>query len=283
MRALLLCLLASCLAIPCATIAGEPPPYGDNSTAGAFAEVNGVRLYYEIYGEGQPVLLIHGGGGSIVAMTPQIEALSGDYRVIAADSRGHGKSGLETERLTYRQIADDLAALLDTLEVEQAYIFGWSDGGIVGLLLAIRHPEEVAKLAAMAANLRPDASALHEWVRPELLKWAEMVDGQIAAGDDSQDWHRQRLQFDMILTQPHISHAQLQSIQAPVLVMNADMDAIRNSHALEIFENIRNAQLAILPGMTHMAPSQNPEEINALLRRFFDRPFERPDSRDIIE
>src|SRR6476661_11142447 len=115
-------------------------PYGNNNAVGKFVPVNGIKVYYETYGQGAPLLLIHGNGGSINAFQQNIGFLSQHYRVIAADSRAQGKTIDPSDSLSFEQMADDAAALLKTLKVDSAYVLGWSDGGIIGLLLAIRHP-----------------------------------------------------------------------------------------------------------------------------------------------
>ncbi|WP_339863578.1 alpha/beta hydrolase [Paremcibacter congregatus] len=121
--------------------------YGQNAASGHYADINGIKFYYETYGDGAPLILIHGNGGSIASLAAQIAFFSRTYKVIVADSRGHGKSGLGDQPLTYRQMMEDWNVLLDLLNIQQAPIFGWSDGGILGLLLAINHPDKVAKLA----------------------------------------------------------------------------------------------------------------------------------------
>ena len=139
---------------------GKPIPFGDNPAAGKYYDIDGFKMYCEIYGTGKPVLLIHGNGGSINAFKHNIPFFSEKYQVIAADSRAQGKSKDSGSALTFEMMADDEAALLNTLHIDSAYVIGWSDGGIVALLLAMRHPEKVIKLAATGANIQPDASAL---------------------------------------------------------------------------------------------------------------------------
>ena len=141
-------------------------PYGQNRAVGHFAEVNGIRTYYEEYGRGPSLLLIHGNGGSIHGMRCQIDYFSRRYHVIAADSRSHGKSDDGDGPLTYEQMADDLAALLEQLKVDSVDVIGQSDGGILALLLAIRHTSKVNKVVASSPNLRPDSTALAAWVFP---------------------------------------------------------------------------------------------------------------------
>jgi pimeloyl-ACP methyl ester carboxylesterase len=141
--------------------------YGSNLAVGKTFVHDGIRLYYEVYGAGQPLLLIHGNGGSIADFKAQIDYFRMHYQVIAMDSRDQGRSADSPDKITYEKMTDDLAALLDHLHSGPVYVLGWSDGGIEALLLGIRHPEKVSKIAAMAANLYPEGLA------PEVLDWIE--------------------------------------------------------------------------------------------------------------
>ena len=143
-------LLLLVLTIPASSLA-ESDAYGSNADAGQFAELNGIKMYYETYGKGAPLLLIHGNGQNIASMNFQIEYFSRDYQVIVADSRAHGKTGKGDSVLNYVQMTEDYKALLDQLGVGPANVIGWSDGGIQALLLAISHPDKVNKLAVMGA------------------------------------------------------------------------------------------------------------------------------------
>lgn len=257
--------------------------YGQNAAVGHYADINGIKFYYEIYGEGAPLLLIHGNGGSIAAMAEQIAFFSKKYKVIVADSRGHGKSGLGDQPLTYRQMMEDWNGLLDLLNIQQATIFGWSDGGILGLLLAINHPEKVAKMAIMGANLRPDDTAIHEWVKPILAQAEQDVAARLAEKDMSQNWAIQKQLLALLKTQPNIKVESLHQIKVPVLVMAGDRDVIKGAHSLEIFHNIEKSQLAILPGNTHFAPVTDAKKFNAILNDFFTVPFSMPTTQAIME
>lgn len=126
--------------------------YGANAQVGKYASVNGIKLYYEIYGTGKPLLLLHGSGGSIRAQAAQIEHFRGQYQVIAVDSRAHGKSKDDTSVLTYELMASDVAKLLDELKIDSCYVFGQSDGGILGLLLARDYPRKVKRVATFGAK-----------------------------------------------------------------------------------------------------------------------------------
>ncbi len=254
-------------------------PYGDNKTVGKYAAVNGIQMYYEIYGEGEPVLLIHGNGSSSAGMGHQIEFFKQKYKVIVADNRGHGKSGLGTDSLTYVQIADDWAALTSQLGIDSLYVLGWSDGGIVGLLLGIHHPKKVKKLAAMGANLRPDTSAVYAWAVQWVKESRAMVEDMIAKKDATQDWKLLKQQLALLGDQPTIPLADLRRISAPVLVLAGDKDIIREEHSVEIYQHIPNAHLCIFPGETHFIPATDPVLFNATVQKFFATPFKRADSR----
>ena len=134
--------------------------YGDNPAAGKYYDVRGIKLYAETYGQGKPLLLIHGNGGSIKAFRQTIPYFSKKYKVIAVDSRAHGKSVDKKDSLSFEMMADDFAALLDKMHIDSAYVIGWSDGGINAILMAMRHPDKVIKFAATGANLTPDSLGL---------------------------------------------------------------------------------------------------------------------------
>ncbi len=129
----------------------------------------------EVYGKGEPLLIIHGNGGSINNFIYQIPYFAKKYKVIIADSRAQGKSADNGDSLTYEMMADDYAALLEALKIDSAHVIGWSDGGINGLLLAMHHPEKVKKLAVTGANLTADTTAVPQqiWdmVRPDMRGW----------------------------------------------------------------------------------------------------------------
>ena len=138
-----------------------PLPYGSNKAAGKYCQLKGVNLYYETYGTGEPLLLLHGNGESIHSFSRQIEDLAEHYHVIAVDTRAQGKSvDTLTARLTYELFADDMKALLDSLRLPKANVLGWSDGGNTGLLMALRYPTYVHKLVTMGANLYPSAETV---------------------------------------------------------------------------------------------------------------------------
>ena len=251
-------------------------PYGANPTAGATFVHDGVTLYYESYGEGEPLLVIHGNGGSIGTMAAQVAHFSTKYKVIAMDSRDHGRSSDSPGALSYEVMTDDLAALLDHLKVGPAYVLGWSDGGIEALLLGVRHPAKVKMIAAGAANLNPSDRALY----PATLK---LLDEMLASVPDSvratAQGKRELKVMGMMAKEPNIAPAMLENIQAPTLVMVADQDLIRLDHTLDVFEHLALGQFAVFPNATHMIIVDDPATLNDTVERFFATPFTRPKDR----
>ncbi|MET0946078.1 MAG: alpha/beta hydrolase [Flavobacterium sp.] len=253
-------------------------PYGKNNAVGKFAEINGAKIYYEEYGKGEPLLLIHGNGGNIESMGNQIDYFKNKYRVIVADSRGQGKSELKTDSLTYVQITKDTEALVNHLKLDSISIIGWSDGGIVGLQMGISGKIKIKKIVAMGANLRPDSTAIYSWAVKDVQNMKKRVALKIKEKDTSENWNVLKQLAGLLVDQPSIATKDLSKIKAKVLVIGGDKDVIKNEHTVEIFENIPKAQLCIMPGETHFAPASSPEVFNALANKFLSEPFKRPDS-----
>lgn len=246
--------------------------YGNNPQKGRYFATQGVKLYYEVYGQGQPLLLIHGNGGSIKDFRYQIPYFAKHYKVIAVDSRAQGKSVDTSSVLNYTMMADDFNALLDHLKIDSAHVIGWSDGGINGLLLAIRHPEKVKKLAITGANLRPDSTAI-------TADGFNMIQGEVARlrteKQDAATKNTIKL-LHMMEVEPNIPLSDLRKIKCPVLVMGGDYDVIKPAHTLEIFQNIPQAYLWILPSSGHGVPIRYRQEFNTKVRHFFTHPFQKP-------
>jgi len=253
-------------------------PYGNNEAVGKYVEINDTKIYYEEYGKGKPLLLIHGNGGSIRDMGNQIDYFSKKYRVIIADNRGHGKSELKTDSLTYVQITRDWDGLVNYLKLDSIDIIGWSDGGIVGLKMGISGKSKIKKIVAMGANLRPDSTAVNSWAVNDVIKSKKMVKLKIQEQDTTRNWNLQKQLLGLLGDQPNIPIKDLSKIKAKVLIIAGDEDIIRNKHSLEIYNNIPKAQLCIMPGETHFTPASNSELFNELVNRFLSEPFKRPDS-----
>ena len=247
--------------------------YGNNPTAGKYFNNKGVKVYYEIYGEGKPLVILHGNGGSIRGRASFIAEFSKKYKVIGIDNRCHGKTDCPAGYLTYDQMAEDVNQLLAYLKIDSALVWGHSDGGVIGLILAINHPDKVKKLLASGANLRPDSTAVDAGIFPLL----DMI-GKQAQGDSI---HTK--QYRLLVDQPHIPDSDLKKIKSDVLIMAGDRDVIRNEHTLEIFNNIPGALLCILPGTTHMVFQDRREWFTAILYDFFDNPPQRTTTVEMMK
>jgi len=244
--------------------------YGHNKSKGKFYNIRGFKMYAETYGQGAPLLIIHGNGGSIRDFIYQIPYFEKKYKVIIADSRAQGNSADSGDTLTYEMMADDYAALLDAMKIDSADVIGWSDGGINALLLAIRHPDKVKKLASTGANLVPDTTAVPKEV------WDIALPTYLALKEKTQKTPREKDQYKLmrlLAEQPHISLSDLQKISCPSLIIGGDHDVIKPEHTLLIYKNIPNAYLWILPNSGHSTPVFYKDEFNRVVDSFFSTPF----------
>lgn len=254
--------------------------YGLNPAAGHYVSVNDIRLYYEPYGTGKPLLLFHGNGGWINDMREQISYFSRYYKVIAVDSRAQGKSTDSDKELSFSLMASDMAQLLDSLHIDSAYVIGWSDGGIIGLELALEYPEKVGKLVTSGANFVPDSTALPEQMLRE-METASFSKLDTTTQNDirrhSEFPERAGLIFDKLnrldLYHPHITVDQLHSISAPTLVMAGDHDIIIDTHTLSLFHALPHSQLCIVPGATHALLLRKPDLANEIIKEFLETPY----------
>ncbi len=249
---------------------GEKIPYGNNPAAGKYYDIRGIKMYCEIYGSGKPLLMIHGNGGSISSFENNIPYFSKKYKVIVADSRSQGKSKDEGDSLSFEMMADDEAALLNKLNVDSAYVLGWSDGGIVALLLAMRHPEKVMKLASTGANLWPDSSAIISSVWEDDKATFDSFGNNKPESDEAKN-NRKLFLLDWL--QPNISLSELHEIKCPSLIIGGDHDIIKTEHTTVIYQNIPNAELWIVPNSGHGTLVEHKDEFNKMVDEFFINPF----------
>lgn len=235
---------------------------GCNESTGKYVEVNGVKLYYEIYGEGRPLLMVHGASQPMFNFIHQFEVLNKDYQVIYLDSRGRGNSSYDPDvELTYNLQVEDIAGFLDAIEVDSAFLVGWSDGAILGLKTAIKYPGKVSKLVAMAANIFPEGITEESFQRLEHYK----------KYSDEYAEDKRRVYLDvihMLQNYPQMKFEELGAIKCKTLIMAGDHDEIKTEHTVGIFNAIPGAQLAILPNETHYFPSENPDLFNAIVLKF---------------
>jgi pimeloyl-ACP methyl ester carboxylesterase len=229
--------------------------YGQNRRAGHMQKLpRGVNIYYETYGTGEPLLLLHGNGESINSFREQIAMLAAHYRVIAVDTRGHGQSSTNRERYTYDLFARDMNALLDSLHIPKAHIVGWSDGGNTGLSMAIHYPQRVASLVTMGANLYPKHGAVDKKTIGEirLIRAVSTVMYPFAP-----KWRRAHRLATLLIKYPRMKPTELRGIGAPTLVLAGEKDLIMEPHTRLIANSIPGGTCVILPGLTHYAPQEN--------------------------
>jgi pimeloyl-ACP methyl ester carboxylesterase len=271
-------LLLFCLSFTSLAFAQKSPfdttMYGRNPTVGKYADIRGFKMYYETYGKGEPLLIIHGNGGSINNFLYQIPYFAKNYQVIIADSRAQGKSVDPTDSLSYEMMTDDLNALLDKLQLKQCYVIGWSDGGINGLLLAIRHPDKVKKLAITGANLWPDTSAVDPFVYNYAMKMNVTMQDSMKKLKTPDPKIKNELKLLHLLSyEPHIKIEDLKKITCPTLVIGGDHDVILPKHTMLIAQSIPKSYLWIIPNSGHSTPIYKKDQFNEVVGDFFAKPF----------
>lgn len=253
----------------CTTSAIDQKKIGKNEETGRYINIRGIKMYYETYGKGEPLLMIHGNGGSMNHFVHQVPYFSENYKVIAADSRAQGNSADASDSLSYEMMADDFSALLDSLHLDSCYVIGWSDGAINGLLLAMRHPEKVKKLIAISANLYPDTTALD----PFLYNWLLDYKDSLKKTEQSPEVKNESKLTNLMVLEPHITTKQLSEIKCPVLVIGGDHDAIPPKHTLLIAESIPKSYVWIAPNSGHGIPFAHSDLLNEISNDFFTKPY----------
>ena len=237
------------------------------------AEINGVRIYYETYGDGPPVLVLHGAGAFLESMHYHITGLAPDHTVIAVDSRAQGRSTDSDVPITYGLMADDMIKLLDSIHLEKVDVVGWSDGGIIGLDMAMNHPDRVRRLVVIGANYDVDGIDPKVLADPEALGAddAELVYDLIAPDPSHFQVVLNKL-TTMLHTEPHYTVAQLGRILSPTLVVAGENDVILSDHTATLAAAIPGAKKVIVPGASHMGPLEEPDLYNNLVLEFLDAP-----------
>jgi len=277
---LLLSVLLSVLLSSCSKPDSAPATIPDPvaQVTSGYAEINSVKLYYEITGEGEPLLLLHGGLGGSDYFSKIIPSLSGSFKVITVDRRGHGRSYDNGESYTYATMADETAAFLDHLQLDSVNILGFSDGGVVGYHLASTYPEKVRKLAAVGANFRVNGMTeetiefTKNRLTPEGLRETfPEIEREYRATNPQPD------NFEFFLTRsnelwlrnPYLTEEQMTGIQAPVLFIVGENDAVRIEHVLLMRTLVEHSQMCVLPGATHFVLGENPKVVLPILMDFF--------------
>lgn len=237
------------------------------------ASVNGIKVWYAVYGRGDPVVLLHGGLANSNYWGLQVPELAKRYQVIVMDSRGHGRSTRDEKPIGYHLMASDVIALLNHLKIKQAAIVGWSDGAIIGLDLAIHHPDRLTKLFAFAANSDPsgvkDVTG-NKVFDAYLARAAKEYETLSATPKEYAAFQKQI--FAMWMTQPNFTAENLKSIKVPTWIVDGDRDeAIKRANTLFMADQIPNAGLLIQPEVSHFSFLQNPRQFNEDLLRFLEQ------------
>jgi pimeloyl-ACP methyl ester carboxylesterase len=241
------------------------------ATEHGLAEVNGVKLYWASYGQGEPVFLLHGGAGNADHWANQVPALAAKFKVYVVDSRGHGRSTRPPGALSYAQMADDVIALMDQLKLEKAAMVGWSDGGAVALDLAIRSGARVSKLVAYATNYNlagmksGGGAAFNAYFARCKTDYAKL-------SPTPKDYKGlQEALRPMWRTQPNYTDAQVAAIAVPTMVLDGDHDEIiRQDHVRKLAKLVPGAKLVLIPDASHFALFQQPAAFNAAVLEFLD-------------
>lgn len=244
------------------------PPMPPAKTSG-MAPVNDIKMYYAEYGAGDPILFIHGGLGSADVWGRQVEDFAKDHLVIVADSRGHGRSTRSGQPFGYDLMTSDYVALLDYLKLDKVTLVGWSDGGIIGIDMAMKHPEKLTRLIAQAANVTT------EGVKPDVMTNKTFSDYIKSAGEAYKKLSPTPNEYDafvnqisaMWMSEPAWTAADLGKITVPVTLAIGDHDeAIKLDHTERMAKEIPGAKLVILKDASHFAMLQDPEGYDAMIR-----------------
>ena len=226
----------------------------DNLVSNGYSEVNEINMYYEIYGAGKPLVLIHGGGSTIETSFGRIiPALSKHHKVIAVELQAHGHTTDRNSDLSFEQDSDDVAALLRNLKIDHADFLGFSNGGNTALQMAIRHPDLTNKIVAASALLKRSGAFPQFW---EFMKRAKIEQMPKEYKDAflkiTTDTSRLINMHDKCVKRmvefKGMSDAQIKSISAPVLLINGDADVATSEHMVQMSRLIPNCKLAIIPG-----------------------------------
>jgi pimeloyl-ACP methyl ester carboxylesterase len=236
-----------------------------------YAPVNGLRMYYEVHGEGRPLILLHGAYMTVDTLGPILPGLAQTRRVIAAEQQGHGHTADIDRPITYEQMADDTAALLAHLGVGSADIFGFSMGGGIALQLAIRHPAVVRKLVVASAgyasdSMHPTALEMFPSIAPDLFAGSPIEEAYLRNAPNPGDFPKLVEKLKQLDTTDFAWPADdIRQIAAPTMIVLGDSDGVRLEHAVELFkllgggvmgdlQGMPKSQLAVLPGTSHFVP-----------------------------
>jgi pimeloyl-ACP methyl ester carboxylesterase len=248
-----------------------PTPVLPPTDRSGYAPINGVKIWYAVFGQGAPVILLHGGLANSNYWGNQVPVLSKYYQVVVMDSRAHGRSTRDGQRISYELMASDVIGLMDYLKMKKTAIVGWSDGAIIGLVIAIRHAERLSRLFAFGANTDPGAAKQNLAESPVLKLLSARLEKeyrQLSPTPDQYNSLREQL-GQMQQTQPNFTADELRSIRVPVWIVDGDHEeVIKRENTLFMADEIPGAELLIQPGVSHFAFLQDPEQCNSDLLHF---------------
>ncbi len=241
-----------------------------------YVEHAGARIWYAAYGSGTPVILLHGGMGNSGNWGYQVPALlKSGYRAVLIDSRGHGRSTRDSQPYSYELMASDVSAVMDTLHLGKAGLVGWSDGACTALILADQVPARVAGVFFFACNMDPSGTKEFEFspIIGRCLSRHKKDYGHLSATPNQFDEFSEAIGL-MQRTQPNYSANDLAKISVPVAIAHSEHDEfIKREHAEYLAQNIPNAEFIYLPGVSHFAPLQRPEQFNSAMLTFLGKVF----------
>jgi pimeloyl-ACP methyl ester carboxylesterase len=263
-----------------------------------YAPANGLEMYYEIHGEGPPLVLLHGAYMTVDLMAPLVPGLAASRRVIGVEQQGHGHTADIDRPITYEQMADDTAALLGHLDVGRADVVGYSMGGGVALQMAIRHQDVVRKVVVASASYTSDGMHAAAWemfpsITPELFAGSPIEEAYLRTAPNPADFPKLVEKLKLLDTTEFAWPAEdIRAIDAPLLIVLGDSDVVRLEHAVEMFGllgggvmgdlvGLPKSQLAVLPGTTHFVPPgsgllDRADWLLAMILPFLDAPEPEP-------
>ena len=224
--------------------------------------MNDIQLHYIEQGQGQPLVLLHGNGENCNYFEHQISYFSRYYRVIAIDTRGHGKSPRGEKPFSIRQFSEDLKDCLEAMDIAKTILLGFSDGGNIALEFALKYPERVEKLVLNGANLFPSGvKAIYQWPIEVGYRMAKLF------AKKSEKARQNAEMLGLMVNEPNVDPSELARLTMPVLVVAGTKDMIKESHTRLIYKSLPNAQLNIIEG-DHFVANKNPEAFNEVVNRF---------------
>jgi pimeloyl-ACP methyl ester carboxylesterase len=245
---------------------------------GEYVEIGGVDTWYDEAGQGEPLVLLHGGMCTNETWGAQIPAFSERFRTLAPERRGHGHTADVDRPLTYGVMATDTIGFLDEVVGRPAHLVGWSDGGIIGLMVAIERPDLVRKLVVIGTNydtggVVPEAEEMFGQMTPDNPGMARLRGlYETHSPDGPEHWPVVFAKFlEMAAREPHIAVADLARITAPTLVLIGDDDMVSLEHTASLYRAIPDGELAVLPGTSHTVLFEKPELMNRIVLDFLEQ------------